>query len=197
MRRAVEKDMAALKAIETKRRSLRPSPKMKRSVSRNWRHPKEKSTTPATISRPPTPTGSSLFRSLICSAFWTAATAPVAHGTKPIAARRSPKPPNSENLTQKPVKLEPVTQHASPKTALIPASLRLCVKIGPDRGLPLLDPINHPAAVLRPAPALHPIDLIREAVVHRQLLAGPNPALAQVQDMSPLDAGKQIRIATM
>jgi len=69
LRRAVEKDVAALQAMQTKRKQATPKPKTKPSVSGNWLPRKDKSMTRATISSLPRPTGSSFFQSPICSAF--------------------------------------------------------------------------------------------------------------------------------
>ena len=63
--------------------------------------------------------------------------------------------------------------------------------------LTLLDPINHAAAVLSAAPALHHVDLIGEAVIDGQLLACANRALAHIENVPTLDAGEEIRIATV
>jgi hypothetical protein len=61
MRRAVEKEMAALEAMQAKRKEATPERWTKPSASRNWRHRKVKSTTWAEISAPPLPAGSSFF----------------------------------------------------------------------------------------------------------------------------------------
>ena len=60
-RRAVEKDMAELDALQEKRKEATPAPKTKPSVSCNWRYRKGKTTTPATISCPPRAHGEFVF----------------------------------------------------------------------------------------------------------------------------------------
>src|ERR1035438_1624224 len=61
----------------------------------------------------------------------------------------------------------------------------------------LLRQVDHAAAGLGAASALHPFDVLVEAVVHRQLLAAPDGALAHVEDVALQVHGAQIGIATM
>ena len=62
MRRALEKDMAALQALQRNARQVIPAPKTKPSGFCSWLYRRGKPTNPVKISSPPAPTGSSFFQ---------------------------------------------------------------------------------------------------------------------------------------
>src|SRR5690242_14269919 len=57
--------------------------------------------------------------------------------------------------------------------------------------------VDRAPALRRTAPAGHPLDLLREAVVHRQLLASLDRTLTHIQDVAPEVPRVQIRVATV
>src|ERR1022692_3383169 len=61
----------------------------------------------------------------------------------------------------------------------------------------LLRQVDHAAAGLGAASALHPFDVLVEAVIHRQLLAAADGALANVEDVALQVHGAQVGIATV
>jgi hypothetical protein len=75
MRRAAEKDTAALQAMQAKRKEAYARAQDKAIRLAQLVASQERNTTPATISSPPLLTSSSFFPPPICSVFWTAATA--------------------------------------------------------------------------------------------------------------------------
>jgi hypothetical protein len=62
MRRALEKDMAALQALQEKRKASYSRAKTKPSGFCSWLYRRGKPTNPVKISSPPAPTGSSFFQ---------------------------------------------------------------------------------------------------------------------------------------
>jgi hypothetical protein len=101
LRRAVEKEIAALEAMQTKRKEAYSRAQDEATRLAQLAASEGEKYDPGEDFVPPRPMGSSFFRGPIRSAFWTAATASAAPGTSTSALHRSPKPPKDANLTKK------------------------------------------------------------------------------------------------